>query len=219
MSFGNEKVLAAVLEACEPDINTRESCMDLKGLPLDYVFTANDKLDYMERFGTCLTDCHINIHQEYIQRSIPIELKPNLNFVMSDGVEWFINFNFEMTSLINRHINTKNIILLLTPTEYMLSRFSSQYENWYKKSIKAVRGLSQKFDNKAPWYSNVEDASSNYEELLMPVLNFLSSGVEMDNNTPLEIVEVWVGLFNLFATIDPYSWKFSEYEEGIDNGF
>lgn len=218
MSFGNEKVLATVLNACEPDADTRKSCMGLKGLPLEYAFTANDNLDYMERFITRLVYCHVNLHQEYIQKSTPIELKPNLNFIMSDGVEWFINFNSKMASLVDQHIETKNIILLLTPTEYMQSRFKRQHWYWYKNSIKAARGLSEKFDYKAPWYSSVERASSNYDEFFLPVLNFLSSGMEMDENTPLEIIEVWVALFNLFATINPYEWKFPE-EEGVNNGF
>lgn len=217
MAFENKEVLRAVLEVCEPDSSIRKTCMGLSGLPFDYILKANDNLDYMERFYARLTDCHVGLHQEYIQKSIPIRLKPDLNFVMSDALEWFISFNSNMASLVNQHTHIKNIILLLTPTEYMESRFLKLHEYWYKRSMKAAIGLSSKSEYKAPWYSDVEEASSYYNELLLPVLNFLSSGIGMDENTPSELLDTWLSLFDLFGNINSDSWKSPEYEE-VDNG-
>lgn len=202
MAFENKEVLHAVLEVCEPNASARSSCMELSGLPLEYVFKANEKLNYMSRFIPLLMEHHINLRQESIKKSIPVNLKPNLDFVMSSDLNWFIDFNFRLSYLFEKQTYMKNIINLSVETEYMKTCFDKPYEYWYQSALKAVLHLSREYEFKAPWYAEAEKAVSYHEEYLLPALNFLSSGVTMEKDPPDKVVDTWLDLFNLFVTID-----------------
>lgn len=205
MAFENTEILFAALQICENDVSVHDSCMELSGFPLDYIFKVNSNLDYLDKALSSLSDYHIKLRQEaaYGVNQASISFGGPIEPGMSSNIKWFIDFSFKLGSLFEKYDFLNNSFKNEIEDEYLKSRIETKDEIWHRNAVSAMKSLSRReYNKKYSWSDKADKAIFYYDNYWLPALNFLGSGVSINKDTPRDILEPWMQTCFLFSRIN-----------------
>jgi hypothetical protein len=207
MAFENKEILFAALQICENDVSVHDSCMDLSGFPLDYIFKVNNNLDYLDKALPKLYDYHIRLRREatYGVNQASISFGGPVESGMSANIKWFINFSLSLGSLFEKYDFLNHLPKDEITDEYLNSHFDTKDKVWHHNAVTAMKYLSRRdYNKKYSWSDKADKAISYYDKCWLPALNFLGSGVSMNEDTPRDFLEPWMQMCFLFDRVDQH---------------
>lgn len=191
MAFDNKTVLQAILEFCEPDANVRETCMSLSGLPLAYIFTANEKLDYLKGFVKPLNTIHIEAYKALKKGDVYDTPYLEINHL--------VRFGLDLGELFKENKYLQQLYLKSFQTEYLTVSFTLMDEFAYNEYVYIANEFLKVSDNKKV-FSPMANAVGYYYRYFLPALGFFARGVSIQRDAGEEEVQAWLDVFNFFST-------------------
>lgn len=189
MAFENKEVLKTILEAYEPDASTRESCMGLSGLPLEFAFTANEKLNYLSKIIPVFYTNHIGARKVIRNGDIVNKAYPDL--------DWVILFNLKLGEL----FEGDGFLKALNSDFFYDAYFADTYDLMdVVVQDQLVQAGNEFFEipNNKTYFSPMFKALNYFNAYFKPALSFIAHGVSISKDAPQQEVDAWMKTFELF---------------------
>jgi hypothetical protein len=189
MAFENKEVLKTVLEAYEPNTDTRESCLGLSGLPLEFAFTANENLNYLSKIIPVFYTNHIGARKVIRNGDI-------VNKAYAD-LDWVIRFNLKLGELFEGNDFLKTLSFDFFHDTYFADTYDLMDVVVQDQLVQAGNEFFE-IPNHKTYFGPMFKALNYFNTYFKPALSFIAHGVSISKDAPQQEVDAWKQTFELF---------------------